>query len=102
MDFIQLLASNFGFAIMFLIFVIAIVSIVLGILLEFYKTTLKARQRMQELRNEELRLRLQLEHRQPKNEPLADSQASDISQPQELSWAEQPQAHYQAGYQQQR
>jgi membrane protein insertase Oxa1/YidC/SpoIIIJ len=102
MDFIQLLASNFGFAIMFLIFVIAIVSIVLGILLEFYKTTLKARQRMQELRNEELRLRLQLEHRQPKNEPLADSQAADISQLQEMSWAEQPQAHYQAGYQQQR
>jgi len=102
MGFMQLLAANFWVTVVFLIFIISIVSIVLGILLEFYKATLKARQRMQELRNEELRLRLQLEHRQPKNEPLVGSQVADISQPQELSWAEQPQAHYQAGYQQQR
>ncbi len=102
MGFMQLLTANFWTMVVLLLFIIAIVSTVLGILLEFYKTSIKAGQKRQELRNEELRLRLQLEHRQPKNEPLAGSLAADIPQPEDMLWAEQPQTHYQAGYQQQR
>ena len=99
MDMMQLLTANIWVTIVLLLFIIAIVSIVLGILLEFYKINVRSQQKMLELRNEELRLQLQL-GQQKKDKP-ADSWAADIPVPKdEPSWVEQPQASYKMGYEQ--
>ncbi|HEY6406867.1 MAG TPA: hypothetical protein VIY29_05300 [Ktedonobacteraceae bacterium] len=89
--------------ILLMLFTITIVSIVLGILLEAYKVSLKYRQKMLDLRNEELRLQLKLD--QQKKEKLAGSGETDFPFPkEEPSWAEQEQApiSYKMGYEQQR
>ena len=99
MDLIQWLAANFWLTVVLLLFIISIVSIVLGILLEFYKVRSKVNQRTLELRNEELRLQLQLERQ--KKESASGPVAANLSYPKEPSWAEQSQTGYEMGYQQQ-
>ena len=99
MDFIKMLAENLWAAIVLMLFIITIVSIVFGILLEAYKVNMKYRQKMQELRNEELRLQLKLD--QQKKEHLAGSWAEDLPLPkEEPSWPEQTQSSYRMGYEQ--
>ena len=98
MGFMQMMAANFWLTVVLLIFIISIVSIVLGILLEVYKTSINASQKRQELRNEELRLQLSLE--QQKKENAAGSPSINLPQPKEPSWEEQSQISYETGYQQ--
>lgn len=98
MSMMQWLAANFWLTVVLLLFVISIVSIVLGIALEAYKARIRAGQKMMELRNEELRLQLQLE-RQKKEGP--GTPATNLYYPKEPSWAEQSQSGYDMGYQQQ-
>ena len=99
MSFIQMLANNFWLTVVLLLFIICIVSIVLRILLEVYKTSIRASEKRLELRNEELRLQLKLE--QQKKENAAGSPSAHLPQPKEPSWEEQSQIHYEMGYQQQ-
>ena len=99
MDFIKMLAENLWAAIVLMLFIITIVSIVFGILLEAYKVNMKYRQKMQELRNEELRLQLKLG--QQKKENTSGSWSPDLPLPkEEPSWAEQSQSSYKMGYEQ--
>jgi hypothetical protein len=65
------------------------------------KRTLKHRETMQEKRNEELRLLLQIE--QAKNNLINTSYPSStpVSVPKDVSWEEQTSASYETGYQQQ-
>jgi type II secretory pathway pseudopilin PulG len=99
MDFFQLLGSNFWLTVVLLLFVISIVSIVLGIALEAYKVNSKSRQKLMELRNEELRLQIQLD--QQRKGPLSAPTSGNLYNPKEASWAEQSQSNYEMGYQQQ-
>lgn len=98
MDFLQTLTNNFWTTVVLLLFIISIVSIVLGIFLEAYKTSIKASQKRMEMRNEELRLQLKLE--QQKKENLAGSPSANPAYPKEPSWEEQSQIQYEMGYQQ--
>jgi hypothetical protein len=98
MDFMRILTDNFWTLVVLLLFIITIVSIVLGILLELYKTSIKASQKRMELHNEELRLQLMLE--QQKKEDRAGSPPANHSLPKEPSWEEQSQISYDMGYQQ--
>jgi cell division protein FtsL len=95
MDIIRIMTENFWTTLVLMLFIITIVSIVMGILLEFYKTRIRAAERAQELRNEELRLQLQLQGRKD----VLDS-SKNVSLPKEPSWAEQSQVSYEMGYQQ--
>jgi Tfp pilus assembly protein PilO len=90
----QTMAANFWVTVVLLLFIITIVSIVLGIALEAYKVSSKSRQRMQELRNEELRLRLKLEQQK-------SGAQVNLALPKEPSWEEQSQVSYEMGYQRQ-
>jgi hypothetical protein len=99
MNIMQWLADNFWLTVVLLLFVISMVSIILGIWLEAYKTSIKASYKRMELRNEELRLQLQLE--QQKKEYAAGTLPVNLPQPKEPSWEEQAQIHYEMGYQQQ-
>lgn len=94
MGIMQMLAANFWITVVLLLFIITIVSIVLGIALEAYKVSGRSRQRMQELRNEELRLRLKLEQQK-------GGAQVDLALPKEPSWEEQSQVSYEMGYQRQ-
>jgi hypothetical protein len=96
MDFMKILTENFWTTVVLLLFIISIVSIVLGILLEVYKIRIRSSQKLQELRNEELRLRLKLEQ-QGKG---TDFPPADFSSPKEPTWGEQVQSGYEIGYQQ--
>ncbi|WP_201388544.1 hypothetical protein [Ktedonobacter sp. SOSP1-85] len=98
MNFMTIMAQNLFLSVALMIFMITMVSIVFGILLEVYKVNLRARQRMQELRNEELHLQLQLEQQRgtSRGKPSRD----DLPHPKETaSWDEQPQSNYEMGYQ---
>jgi len=99
MDIMKYLTDYFWMTIVVMIFIISIVSIVLGIVLEMFKVTIKARQKRHELRIEELRLQVQLEKQ--KKENRAGSAAANVPLPKESSWAEQSQTGYEMGYQQQ-
>ena len=99
MDFMKILSENFWTTVVLVLFIISIVSIVLGILLEFYKIRIRSSQKLQELRNEELRLQLKLEQQKKGNRP--DFSAADFPSPKEPTWAEQAQAGYEMGYQHQ-
>jgi len=99
MDIMRYLTDYFWMTIVVMIFIISIVSTVLGILLEMFKVTIKGRQKMHELRIEELRLQVQLEKQ--KKENRAGSTAANVPLPKESSWAEQSQGGYEMGYQQQ-
>lgn len=88
MGFMQMMAANFWVTLVLAIFIIAIVSIVLGIALEAYKVSSRSRQRMHELRNEELRLRLKLEQQK-------GGAQVDLALPKEPSWEEQSQVNCQ-------
>jgi hypothetical protein len=99
MGFMQMMANNFWLTVVLLIFIISMVSIVFGILLEVYKTSIRASEKRLELRNEELRLQLSLE--QQKKENIGGSPSPKLPQPKEPSWEEQSQLHYEMGYQQQ-
>ena len=98
MGFMQMLTANFWTMVVILVFVIAIVSIVFGIFLELYKTSIQASQKKMELRNEELRLQLKLEQQKAGNP--AGSSPVNHPQPKEPSWEEQSQISYEMGYQQ--
>ncbi len=100
MGFMQMMAANFWLTVVLLLFIISMVSIVLGILLEVYKTSIRASEKRLELRNEELRLQLRLE--QQKKENAAGSSSINLPQPKEPSWEEQSQISYEMGYQQHR
>ncbi len=99
MGFMQMLAANFWIMVVVMLFIISMVSIVLGIALEAYKVSSGSRRKMQELRNEELRLRLKLE--QQKKGTLTGTPAADLVLPKEPSWEEQSQISYEMGYQRQ-
>ena len=99
MDFMKILSENFWTTVILLLFIITIVSIVLGIFLEAYKIRMRSSQKLQELRNEELRLQLKLAQQQKGNQP--DFSAADFSSPKEPTWGEQEQASYEMGYQHQ-
>lgn len=99
MGFIQMMANNFWLTVVLLLFIITIVSIVFGIFLEVYKTSIRASEKRMELRNEELRLQLRLD--QQKKESIAGSPPANLPQPKEPSWEEQSQISYEMGYQQQ-
>ena len=99
MDFMQWLANNFWLTVVLLLFIISIVSIILGIWLEAYKTSIRASQKWMDLRNEELRLQLKLVQQQKEN--AAGTSPVNLPQPKEPSWQEQSQIHYEMGYQQQ-
>ena len=99
MDFMKMLSENFWTTVVLLLFIISIVSIVLGILLEVYKIRIRSGQKLQELRNEELRLQLKLE--QQKKENRTGFPAADFSSPKEPTWGEQAQTGYEMGYQHQ-
>jgi hypothetical protein len=94
MSFMQMLAANFWTTVILMLFLISMVSIVLGIWLEAYKVKNKSSQKMLELRNEELRLRLKLEQQK------RGTQAGILEEPKEPSWEEQSQTNYEMGYQQ--
>ena len=98
MDFLRILTDNFWTMVILLLFIISIVSIVLGIFLEAYKASVKADQKRMELRNEELRLQLMLAEQ--KKEDRAGSPPANLSMPKEPSWEEQSQINYETGYQQ--
>lgn len=100
MDFLNVLAANFWISIALMLFIITIVSIVFGIALEAYKAKIKSSQKMLELRNEELRLRLMME--QQRKEQRTGKPLADVTPPKEPSWEEQSQTSYEMGYQQQR
>jgi hypothetical protein len=95
MDIIRIMTENFWTTLVLMLFIITIVSIVLGIMLEFYKTKIRASERAQELRNEELRLQLQLQGGKGERDS-----SKHVSLPKEPSWAEQSQMSYEMGYQQ--
>ena len=99
MNFMQWLANNFWLTVVLALFIISIVSIVLGILLETYKTSIRASEKRLELRNEELRLQLKLE--QQKKENAAGASPTNLPRPRDPSWEEQSQMQYEMGYQQQ-
>lgn len=99
MDLFQWLSNNFWLTVVLCLFIISIVSIILGILLEAYKASIRASQKRMELRNEELRLQLKLE--QQKKENAAGTSPINLSGPKDPSWEEQSQIHYEMGYQQQ-
>lgn len=99
MDFMKLLSDNFWTTVVLALFIISIVSIVMGIMLEFYKVRIRANQKLQELRNEELRLQLKLQGQ--KKEKGTGSPPADFSSPKQPSWEEQAQTGYEMGYQQQ-
>ena len=99
MDFFQWLSNNFWLTVVLALFIIAIVSIILGILLEAYKASIHADQKKMELRNEGLRLQLQLEQQKKGN--AASSSPSKLPEPRDPSWEEQTQLQYERGYQQQ-
>ena len=99
MDFMQWLSNNFWLTVVLALFIISIVSIILGILLEAYKASIRASEKKQELRNEELRLQLKLE--QQKKENAAGPTPVNLPNPRDPSWEEQSQVHYEMGYQQQ-
>ena len=98
MNFMNLLSENFWTTVVLLLFIVTIVSIVLGILLEVYKIRMRSGQKLQELRNEELRLQLKLE--QQRKGKGTDFPPADFSSPKEPTWGEQVQAGYEMGYQQ--
>ena len=99
MDFMQWLSNNFWLTVVLCLFIISIVSIVFGILLEAYKASIRANEKRLELRNQELRLQLQLE--QQKKENAAGASPVNLPKPRDPSWEEQSQIHYEMGYQQQ-
>jgi membrane protein insertase Oxa1/YidC/SpoIIIJ len=99
MDFMQWLSNNFWLTVVLALFIIAIVSIVLGIWLEAYKASIRASEKKQELRNEQLRLQLKLE--QQKKENTAGVSPINQPNPRDPSWEEQSQMQYGMGYQQQ-
>ena len=99
MDFMQWLSNNFCLTVVLALFIISIVSIVLGILLEFYKASIRASEKRTELHNEGLRLQLQLE--QQKKENVASASPVNQPKPRDPSWEEQSQIQYEMGYQQQ-
>ena len=99
MDFMQWLSNNFWLTVVLALFIISIVSIIFGILLEAYKTSIRAGEKRLELRNEELRLQLKLE--QQKKENVTGVSPTKLPEPRDPSWEEQSQIHYEMGYQQQ-
>ncbi len=99
MDIMKYLTDYFWMTIVVMIFILSIVSIVLGVLLEMLKVTIKGRQKRHELRIEELRLQVQLEKQ--KKENRAGPAAANVPLPKESSWEEQSQTGYEMGYQQQ-
>lgn len=100
MEILKFLAANFWLGVVLMIFIITIVSTVLGIALEAYKTTIKHHQKTLELRNEELRLRLMMEQQQ--REKRTGIPMEPVPPPKEIPWEEQTQTSYEMGYQQQR
>ena len=99
MDMMQWLSSNFWLTVVLALFIISIVSIVLGILLEAYKASIRASEKKLELRNEQLRLQLKLD--QQKKDNAASPSPVNLPNPRDPSWEEQSQVQYEMGYQQQ-
>jgi len=110
-DFLGMLTQHFGMTAMLLVFLIVIVSIVMGIALEFYKASIKARQKSMELRNEQLRLQLQMRQQEQMQGPASarskrdrenrgSTLEADTPRPKDASWMEQAQISYDMGYQQ--
>ena len=98
MDILSVITDNFWASVALMLFIISIVSIVGGLLLEAYKTSIKASQKRMEMRNEEMRLQLKLQEQ--KKENLAGSSQANHPLPKEPSWEEQSQISYEMGYQQ--
>ena len=65
------------------------------------RRTLKHRERMQELKNEELRIQLQIAQVSKEKFQQEPFHSSTSPSPKEASWQERDQALYETGYQQQ-
>ena len=109
-DFLNMLTEHFAMTVILLVFLITIVSIVMGIALEFYKATIKGHQKSIELRNEQLRLQLQMKQQEQVQGPASargkrdrenwgSTPESDTPRPKDASWMEQAQVSYDMGYQ---
>lgn len=98
MDFFKLLFDHFFEVIIFLFLFGGSIGAAVR---WFIHRSFEHRERMQEKRNEELRLKIQLE--QAKNERLSSQRAvaSATSLPKDASWNDQVQGPYEMGYQQQ-
>lgn len=98
MDFLKLIFDHFIEVIIFLFLFGGSIGAALR---WFFRHLFKHRERIQELRNEELRLRLQLE--QARKEPSDVKIPADSSDPlpKDISWDDHVQATYEQGYQQQ-
>ncbi len=99
MSFMQWLSNNFWLTVVLALFIISIVSIILGILLEAYKVSIRASEKRMELHNEELRLQLKLEQKEKEN--AAGTSPVNLPKPRDPSWEEQSQIQYEMGYQRQ-
>ena len=66
----------------------------------YIRQSFKHRERMQERRNEELRLQIQLEQMRNTHTSRQNMPLSSDSSPKDASWEEQIQAPYEMGYQQ--
>src|SRR5579885_3256829 len=98
MDFFKLIFDHFIEVIIFLF----LFGGSIGALLRwFVRSSFEHRERMQEKRNEELRLRLELE-RARKEQPGMKTQAESSGPlPKDISWDDHVQTPYEQGYQQQ-
>lgn len=98
MDFLKLLFDHFWEVIIFLF----LFGGSIGALLRwFVRKSFEHRERMQEKRNEELRLRIQLEQARNERSNLRAPVKSSDPLPKDASWDDQMQTAYEQGYQQQ-
>ena len=98
MDFLKLIFDNFVEVVIFLL----LFGGSIGALLRwFFHHLFKHRERIQELRNEELRLRLELEQARKEQSGIKTPVASSGPLPKDISWDDHVQTTYEQGYQQQ-
>jgi hypothetical protein len=98
MDFLNLLFEHFWEVIIFLFLFGGSIG---GALRWFIRHSFEHRERMQEKRNEELRLRIQLEQVRNEHADLRKPLNPSDPSPKDISWDEQAQTTYEQGYQQQ-
>lgn len=98
MDFFKLLFDHFFEVIIFLFLFGGSIGAALR---WFIRHSFQHRERMQEKRNEELRLKIQLEQTRSEHANAKKLAKSSAPLPKDVSWDEQPQTVYEQGYQQQ-
>lgn len=96
MAFLQFLTDHF---IEFIIFLFLFGGSISALIRWFIRQAYEHRERMQEKKNEELRLKIQLE--QTKHERISAQRVASGPLPKDASWDEHVQATYEMGYQEQ-